>query len=100
MKYAVASRLGIPAGGVTAGIDWASAGHAVCIVDAVGDVVSRFSAGHTAVGLRHLVRRLAGAGVTEAAIERGGGPVVDALLEAGVTVVVITPRQVKNLRSR
>ena len=34
------------------------------------------------------------------AIERGDGPVVDALLEAGVTVVVITPRQVKNLRSR
>ena len=34
------------------------------------------------------------------AIERGDGPVVDALLEAGVTVVVITPRQIKNLRSR
>jgi transposase len=27
----------------------------------------------------------------------GDGPVVDALLEAGVTVVVITPRQIKNL---
>jgi transposase len=38
--------------------------------------------------------------VHEAAIERGDGPVVDALLAAGVTVVVITPRQIKNLRSR
>jgi len=46
------------------------------------------------------VERLARAGVTEAAIERGDGPVVDALLEAGLTVVMITPQQVKNLRSR
>jgi transposase len=55
---------------------------------------------HTAEGLRALVRVLAGAGVAEVAIERGDGPVVDALLAAGITVVVITPRQVKNLRSR
>ena len=46
------------------------------------------------------MQRLARAGACEAAIERGDGPVVDALLAAGVTVVVITPRQVKNLRSR
>jgi transposase len=38
--------------------------------------------------------------VGEAAIERGDGPLVGALLAAGVTVVVITSRQVKNLRSR
>ena len=36
----------------------------------------------------------------EAAIERGDGPVVEALLDAGLTVVVITPGQVKNLRGR
>src|SRR5262249_18379795 len=47
-----------------------------------------------------LVQRLARAGVAEVAIERGDGPVVEAMLAAGVTVVVITPRQVKNLRSR
>src|SRR5215469_6137539 len=40
------------------------------------------------------------AGAREVAIERGDGPVVEALLAAGVTVVVITPRQVKNLRAR
>jgi transposase len=100
MKYAPVSRPGTRPGGVTAGIDWASADHAVCIVGAAGEVVSRFSIEHTAVGLRHLVQWLASAGVSEAAIERGDGPVVDALLEASVTVVVITPRQVKNLRSR
>jgi transposase len=100
MKYAHVSRPGTPPGGVTAGIDWASADHAVCVVDAFGEVVSRFSVGHTAEGLRTLVQRLAKARACEVAIERGDGPVVDALLEAGVTVVVITPRQVKNLRSR
>jgi transposase len=69
-------------------------------VDAAGEVVTRFGVEHTAEGLRTLVQRLARAGACEAAIERGDGPVVDALLAAGLTVVVITPRQVKNLRSR
>ena len=100
MKYARVPRPGMPPGGLSAGIDWASADHAVCIVDAAGAVVSRFSVAHTAEGLRALASRLARAGVAEVAIERGDGPVVDALLAAGMTVVVITPRQVKNLRSR
>ncbi len=34
-----------------------------------------------------------------AAIERPDGPVTDALLEAGLTVVVISPNQLENLRS-
>jgi transposase len=36
----------------------------------------------------------------EVAIDRPDGPVVDALLAAGVTVVVISPNQLKNLRGR
>ena len=100
MKYARIPRPDALPGGLSGGIDWASADHAVCIVDAAGEVVSRFSAEHTAEGLRALVSRLTRAGAAEVAIERGDGPVVDALLQAGVTVVVITPRQVKNLRSR
>jgi transposase len=40
------------------------------------------------------------AGVSEAAIERSDGVLVEALLAAGLTVVVITSRQMKNLRSR
>jgi transposase len=100
MKYAPVSRPGPHPGRVTAGIDWASADHAVCVVGGAGEVVSRFSVEHSAEGLRVLVSRLARAGAREVAIERGDGPVVDALLAAGVTVVVITPRQIKNLRSR
>jgi len=38
--------------------------------------------------------------VREVAIERPDGPVVDVLLEAGFTVVVISPKQIKHLRSR
>jgi transposase len=100
MKYALASLPDAPAGGVSAGIDWASEDHAVCVVDAAGEVVTRFAVEHAAAGLRDLVQRLARAGVGEVAIERGDGPVVDVLLGAGMTVVVITPGQVKNLRSR
>jgi transposase len=47
-----------------------------------------------------MVRRLLRAGVDEVGIERPDGPIVDALLAAGLTVLVIPPGQVKNLRSR
>jgi transposase len=100
MEYARMSLPAVPQGGVTAGIDWASADHAACVVDAAGAAVARFTVEHTAAGLAELVRRLRKAGAAEAAIERGDGPVVDALLDAGISVVVITPNQLKNLRSR
>jgi transposase len=90
----------IPPGGVTAGLDWATDDHVVAIVDSAGQVLARFTVAHTAAGLGELVRRLAQAGVTEIAIERSDGPVIDTLLDAGVTVVVISPNQLKNLRGR
>jgi transposase len=85
---------------VCAGIDWAKDDHAVCILDAGGTILERFFVTHDAAGLKALVRRLLKAGVDEVGIERGDGPVVDALLQAEITVLVITPGQVKNLRSR
>lgn len=84
----------------TAGIDWASTDHAVAVVDPGGIQVERFTIAHTAAGLRQLTRRLGRAGVCQVAIERPDGPVVDALLEAGFGVVVIAPKQLKNLRGR
>jgi transposase len=86
--------------GVTGGVDWASADHVACVVDVAGKVVTRFTVAHTADGLKSLVKGLARAKVTEVAIERGDGLMVEALLEAGLTIVVISPNQVKNLRSR
>ena len=85
---------------VCAGLDWASVDHAVCILDVDGTVLERFFVVHDAAGLKTLVRRLLKAGVDEVGIERGDGPVVDALLQAGLIVLVIAPGQVKNLRSR
>jgi len=101
VKYALNMSLPVsPSGGVTAGLDWASADHVVAIVDATGAAIDRFTVEHTTTGLRELVRRLAKAGAREVAIERSNGPVVDTLLDAAITVVVISPNQLKNLRSR
>jgi hypothetical protein len=82
------------------GVDWSWERHAVCVVDAAGAVVERFEAEHSAAGLQAMVRRLRRAEVERVAIERGDGPVVDALLTGGLQVVVISSRQVKALRMR
>src|SRR5271156_4106393 len=101
MKYAPIQVLpDDPSGGVVAGIDWATADHEVCVVDMAGRVSGRFSAAHDKAGIGALILRLRESGVAEVAIERGDGALVEALLAAGLTVVVITSRQVKNLRSR
>lgn len=89
-----------PPGAVTAGLDWARDDHAVSVVDDRGRELDRATVAHSAAGLRDLVAFLRRYRVGEIAIERPDGPVVDALLAAGVTVVVISPNQVKNLRGR
>ena len=89
-----------PPGDVTCGIDWARDDHAVSVVNAKGREICRGTVEHSVAGLRELIAVLARTGACEAAIERPGGPVVDALLEAGITVVVISPNQIKNLRGR
>ncbi len=85
---------------VFAGIDWASTDHAVCVIDAAGVVLWRHTVSHSRTGLARLVTRLTELGVARVGIERGDGPVVEALLSAGLPVAVVPPRQVKNLRSR
>jgi transposase len=83
-----------------AGVDWASAAHAVCVVDEAGVIVDRFAVAHRATDLGAMCRRLVRAGVGRVGIERPDGPVVDALMEADLEVVVIASRQVKALRER
>ena len=90
----------IPPGGVCAGIDWASKDHVACVVDMAGRVTDRFSAVHDKAGIAGMIARLRRSGAAEVAIERSDGVLVGALLAAGLTVVVITSRQVRNLRSR
>ncbi|WP_342661218.1 IS110 family transposase ISCps4 [Rhodococcus ruber] len=89
-----------PPNALTCGIDWARDDHAVSIVDARGRETHRCTVEHSAAGLRELRTVLARTGVCEVAIERPDGPVIDTLLGAGITVVVISPNQVKNLRGR
>ncbi len=100
MKYARTALTAEPANGLTCGIDWARDDHAVSVVDARGREIHRSTVEHSAAGLRTLIGLLARAGASEVAIERPDGPVVDTLLDAGITVVVISPNQLKNLRSR
>lgn len=83
-----------------AGIDWASRSHAVCVIDEDGSAIERFEVEHTAAGLQVLTRRLTARQVVGVAIERPDGPLVDALLEAELRVVVIASRGVKALRTR
>ncbi len=70
------------------GIDWATDDHSVCVVDAAGDVLDEFVVDHTEPGLRGLCRRISNE-VRRVAIERPDGPVVDALMDAGLEVVVV-----------
>ena len=83
-----------------AGIDWASADHAVCVLDQDGAVLRRITVTHTRTDLRKLSALLRELDVVRVGIERGDGPVVDALLEAEIPIAVVAPRMVKNLRSR
>ena len=83
-----------------AGLDWASQIHRACVIDVRGRVLTQFDAHHTAAGLAEMCRRLKAAGVTAVAIERPGGAVVDALIQAGFQVVPIHPNVVKATRPR
>lgn len=83
-----------------AGLDWASKTHMVCVVDDTGAIRVRFEIPNTGKSFTGLVKRLAKLAVAGVAVERCDGPLVEALLDAGLRVVVITPRQVKGLRSR
>jgi transposase len=83
-----------------AGIDWASKTHMICVVDQDGTIQIRFEIANTGKTFTGLVKRLTKLAVTGVAIERCDGPLVEALLDGGLRVVVISPRQVKGLRSR
>ncbi|MBA3575028.1 MAG: IS110 family transposase [Pseudonocardiales bacterium] len=83
-----------------AGIDWASTTHMICVVDHDGAITVRFEIPNTGKTFTGLVKRLTKLGVQGVAIERCDGPLVEAMLDAELRVVVITPRQVKGLRSR
>lgn len=83
----------------TAGVDWASEAHEVCISDE-GKVAERFSAPHDERGIARLAARLTRAGIARVAIERPDGILVERLLAADLEVLAIHPNQVKAARPR
>ncbi|MCP9487919.1 MAG: IS110 family transposase [Gaiellaceae bacterium MAG52_C11] len=84
----------------TAGVDWASEEHAVCVVDEQGRRLSERCFAHNEQGLKALCRLLLAAGVARVALERPDGLLVERLLEAGLVVVAIHPNQVAATRDR
>jgi transposase len=93
--------LALPEAQFFTGIDWASAEHAVCVLDAAGKITAQLTVKHSAEGIASLVRRLARYGVPAdlpVAIERPSGRLVDLLLEAGHPVVPVSPNAIKTWR--
>lgn len=83
----------------SAGIDWASEAHEVCVVED-GEVICREEVPHDERGIDFLCRRLVGLDVCRVAIERPEGVLVERLLAAGICVIAIHPNQVKAARAR
>lgn len=85
------------------GLDWGGAAHAICVVDAGGQVVARCEARHDAAGLAAMLahlRKIAPRAELPIAIERPSGLIVDTLIDAGYPIVPIHPNVVKACRPR
>jgi transposase len=83
-----------------AGIDWASAEHAVCVVDEQGRIVEGRRYRHSEPGIRALCSRLLALGVGLVTLERPDGLLIERLLDAGLTLIAVHPNQVKAMRPR
>ena len=93
--------LALPDATFVVGIDWAAAGHAVCVMDESGRIAASFTIRHSADGLQRLTRRLAAfgePGTIPAGIERPSGRLVEVLLEAGHPVVPVKPNAIRAWR--
>ena len=89
-----------------AGVDWGTATHQACLLNAAGTIVGERAFAHGGAGLAALCDWLASMagggdpGAVAVAIEVPHGPVVDALLDRGVTEHPINPKQLDRLRDR
>jgi transposase len=87
------------------GIDWASATHQVCLVDAEGNITGERAFPHGGAGLAELCAWLlamtnAEPAVIAVAIEVPHGPIVETLLERGFVVYAVNPKQLDRFRDR
>jgi transposase len=84
----------------SAGIDWATEEHALCVVDAQGGRLAEAMFAHDEAGVGALVARIRELGVERVAIERPDGLLVDRLTETGLTVLPVHPNALKATRPR
>lgn len=83
-----------------AGVDWASAEHALCVVDGTGRKLAEGLFPHDEAGVRELIARMRALGVVRVAIERPDGLLVERLLGSGLTVLPVHPNMLKASRAR
>jgi len=88
------------------GIDWGTEAHQVCVLDAQGQPLGERQVLHTAAALEALLgwlAKLSDGGAPSAmamAIEVPRGPLVETLLERGLTVFSLNPKQLDRFRDR
>ena len=88
---------------LTVGIDWGASAHQVCVLDATDHVIAERRVAHTGTAVRELaawLTTLRTDAMLAVAIETPRHGVIDALLEAGLAVFVIHPRQLERFRER
>jgi transposase len=83
-----------------AGVDWASAEHALCVVDDEARIVEGRRYAHDERGIRALCARLLELGVALVALERPDGLLIERLLDADLRVIAVHPNQLAAMRPR
>ena len=86
--------------GSYAGVDWAGDKHDVLVCDEAGGELLAATFAHDEKGLRALCRTLLRLKVELVAIERPDGLLVERLLDAGLRVLPMHPKQVAASRAR
>lgn len=87
------------------GVDWSTTTHQVCVLDPEGTILRELEVEHRAVAIARFVDELVevAGGAAEAvavAIERPRGALVEALLERGLHVYSLNPKQLDRFRDR
>lgn len=87
---------------VFVGIDWASTEHQVCLIGADGPVQRAFAHDGDGIGtmVDWLVAKADQPGQVAVAIETPHGPIVEALMDRGIAVFAINPKQLDRFRDR
>ncbi len=86
-----------------AGVDWGREFHQAALVDGRGKLVAERSFNHNGKGLSGLaewIEKNAGGGAVAVGIEIPHGPVVETLMERGLAVYSINPKQLDRFRDR